>query len=216
MDENAKSAPLSSGRWLALIVAAVVLAEGIWAMLVSVTRSLILPLLARITGGDSQSALYLGKGNVNVPDLFASVLQICLAAMVFLIIKSWRPRGTRVKAPRQVKISKPVPSLSIAPQPAPLKPVPQTAHAAVASAVPAGGRRASTPGPAAEMPAQPQAPAAAPPEAAQPAVQPKSVASPEPAKPSLQPQPAAKPAKPKKPQEVYYNIVGEPMSPEDE
>lgn len=208
MDENAKSAPVSSGRWLALIVAAVILAEGIWAMLVSVTRSLILPLIARITGGDAQSALYLGKGEVNIPDLFGSVLQICLAALVFLIIKSWRPRGSRGKAPRPVKASKPGSSLSVAPQPIapqsvapqsftpqpiapPLmapQPVTPTAQAAAASAVPA---------------AQPPAPAAVPPaEVLRP--------SPEP------PQRPPKPAKPEKPKEVYYNIVGEPMSPEDE
>lgn len=192
MEENAKSVPVPAGRWLALIVAAVVLAEGIWAILVSVTRSLILPLLARIVGGDPQSALYLGKGDVNVPDLFGSVLQICLAAIVFLIIKSWTPKSSR--GLRVVKTGKPAPSLSAAPQP-----VPPTAQAAAASAVPA----------------QPQVPKA-PPEAAQRAVQPRSAASPEPAKPSVQPQPASKPAKPKKPQEVYYNIVGEPMSPEDE
>ena len=198
MEENAKNVPLPTGRWLALIVAAVVLAEGIWAILVSITRSLILPLLARIVGGDPQSGLYLGKGDVNIPDLFGSVLQICLAAIVFLIIRSWPLKSSRGQTPRVVKTTKPVPSLSVAPEPKP--PKPSTAQAAAASAVPA---------------AQPQEPAA-PPEKAQPAVLPKSAASPEPAKASLQPQPASKPAKPKKPQEVYYNIVGEPMSPEDE
>jgi hypothetical protein len=200
MEENAKSVPVPAGRWLALIVAAVVLAEGIWAMLVSLTRSLILPLIARITGADPQSALYLGKGDVNVPDLFGSVLQICLAAIVFLIIKSWAPRGPRAKAPRLVKTSKPVPSLSVAPEPLPQTPMTPTAQAAAASAVPV---------------AQPQVPAVRPEKSYVP-VPPKSAVSPEPAKPSVQPQPASKSAKPKKPQEVYYNIVGEPMSPEDE
>jgi len=196
MDENAKSAPVPAGRWLALIVAAVILAEGIWTILVSVTHSLLLPLVARITGGDSQSALYLGKGDVNVPDLFGSVLQLCLAGILFLIIKFWASRGARVKAPRLVKTSKPVSQISIAPPP-----VPSTAQAAAASAIPAS---------------QPQPQPAAPPEAVQRAVQPKSAPAPEPAPPSVQPQPAPKPAKPKKPQEVYYNIVGEPITPEDE
>jgi hypothetical protein len=200
MEENAKTIPVPTGRWLALIVAAVVLAEGIWAMLVSVTRSLILPLVARLTGGDPQSALYLGKGEVNVPDLFGSVLQICLAAIVFLIIKSWPSKGSGVKTPRLVKTSKPMPSLSVAPQPV-AKPATPTAQAAVASAGSA---------------AQPQAQAASSSEVAQRTAQPKSAALPEPAQPSPQPKPAAKPAKPKKPQEVYYNIVGEPISPEDE
>jgi hypothetical protein len=192
MDEHAKSAPVPLGGSLALIVAAVILAEGIWAMLVSVTRSLLLPLVARITGGDSQSALYLGKGDVNVPDLFGSVLQLCLAGILFLIIKSWASKGTRVKTVRVVKSSKPVSPISIAAQPvvptaqaAVAQPVTPTAQAAAATAVPVS---------------QPQAPAAAPPEAMQPSVRPQT----------------AKLAKPKKPQEVYYNIVGEPITPEDE
>jgi hypothetical protein len=181
MDENAKSVSVPLGRSLTLIVAAVILAEGIWAMLVSVTRSLLLPLVARITGGDSQSALYLGKGDVNVPDLFGSILQLCLAGILFLIIKSWTPNGSRVKTVRVVKPSKPATPLSVAPQP-----VIPTAQAAAASAVPAS---------------QPQAPSAAPPETAQL---------------SVPPQAPTKAAKPQKPREVYYNIVGDPISPEED
>jgi len=181
MDENAKSGPVPPGRWLALIVAAVILAEGIWAMLVSITRSLLLPLIARITGGDSQSALYLGKGDVNVPDLFGSILQLCLAGILFLIIKSWTPKGSGVKTPRLVKASKPVSPISIAAQP-----VVPTAQAAAASAVPVS---------------QPKAPTPAPSEAAQA---------------SAPPQRSPKPAQPQKPKEVYYNLVGEPISPEED
>lgn len=181
MDENAKSAPVLPGRWLALVVAAVILAEGIWAMLVSITRSLLLPLVGRITGGDSQSALYLGRGDVNVPDLFGSILQLCLAGILFLIIKSWTPRASRVKTPRLVKTSKPASPTSVAAQP-----VVPTAQAAAASAVPAS---------------QPQPPSATPPE---------------PAQASAQPQRPPKPAQPQKPKEVYYNIVGEPISPEED
>ena len=43
---------------------------------------LILPLLAKIMGGDMQSPLYLGKGEVNVPALFTSVLELCFAGIV--------------------------------------------------------------------------------------------------------------------------------------
>jgi len=196
MDENSKGITVPPARWLALIVAAVILAEGIWAMLVSVTRSLLLPLIARITGGDPQSALYLGKGDVNVPNLFGSVLQLCLAGILFLIIKSWSLTGSRVKTPRPLKTSKPLSQISIAPQPgAP------TAQAAAASANPVS---------------QPVGQPAARLEPAQASTQPKPAASPEPAQPTVRPQPAAKPTKPKKPQEVYYNIVGEPISPEED
>ena len=49
------------------MVIAVILAEGIWGFIVAVTNNLVLPLLARIMGGDAQSPLYLGKGDFNVP-----------------------------------------------------------------------------------------------------------------------------------------------------
>jgi len=185
MDENAKAVPIPAGRWLALIVAAVILAEGIWGMLVSITRSLLVPLVARITGGDSQSALYLGKGDINIPDLFGSILQVCLAGIVFLLIKSWASSRPRAKAPRTVKIGKPVSaSLSVTPQT-----VAAAAQATAASAVPPS----------------------------QPSSQPEVRTSPHAAAPSVPPQPMAKADEPQKAKEVYYNIVGEPISPaEDE
>ncbi len=94
MDENAKPSPPPLGRWIALIVAAVVLAEGIWGILVSLTRSLVLPLLARVMGtADPQSPLYLGKGDLNISDLFAAILELCFAGILFLLLRAWASKS---------------------------------------------------------------------------------------------------------------------------
>jgi hypothetical protein len=84
-------------------VIAVLVAEGIWGIIVSVSNNLILPLLARTMGGDVQSPLYLGKGDFNVPALFTSVLESCLAGIVAVILNSWvqgKPKVTRSKPVR--------------------------------------------------------------------------------------------------------------------
>ena len=54
------------------LVAAVILAEGIWGFVTSLTSNLLVPLLARVMKIDPQSPLYLGKGELNVPALFNS------------------------------------------------------------------------------------------------------------------------------------------------
>jgi len=192
MDENANTpAAPSLSKWVGLAVAAVILAEGIWGILVSLTRSLLLPLLARVMGGDPQSPLYLGKGDLNIPDLFGSIVELCLAGIVFLLIKSWAAKADRVKTLRPVRMSRQpaAPVVSIDPQP-----VAATAQAAAASAVPT----ALQPSQVAEATPPPQA---APPVPTQ--------ATAKPAKPE-------KPSKPEKSKEVYYNIVGEPINPTED
>jgi len=193
MDESAQSpAAPTLGKWAGLAVAAVILAAGIWGMLVSLTRSLFLPLLARVMGGDPQSPLYLGKGDLNIPDLFGSIIELCLAGIVFLLIKSWAAKADRVKRLRPARISRQPasPAFSIAPQP-----VTEAAQAAAAVAVPA-----TTPPPQVAKETPPL-------EAPRPTVSAQAPAKP--AKPD-------KPPKPEKPKEVYYNIVGEPINPTEE
>jgi len=73
-------------RWIAKVILAVILAEAAWALIVSLTNNLILPLLARIMDADVQSPLYLGKGDINVPALFSSVLQFCIAGIVAVLL----------------------------------------------------------------------------------------------------------------------------------
>ena len=200
MDEISKTSTpeypaLVSGRWVGLLVAAVVLAEAIWELLVSLTNNLFLPLMAKVIGGDPQSPLYLGKGDLNVPALFSSVLGLCLAGIVFVLLNHWsrrRPAPVRVKTVRMGKTVSQATTqpLSITPSPAPS--VAPTQAWVSPPVVPLSNQSPAPPMPA-RAPVQPQT------------------------TPATSPPAPAKPAKPKSPKEVYYNIVGEPVNPtEDE
>jgi len=195
MSENANlsvpSPTLALGKWLGLVVAAVVLAEGISSTLVSLTKSLLLPLMARAIGGDGQSPL--GKGDFNVPDLFTSVVELCLAGIVFLSIKIWVSRGT-IGVPRVRRVA--------APSRVPLQIVPPTAAAAPETA------------PAPMVPVPPPVISQAP--VSPPVVSQVPVPPPKPSSPPIPPPAPAKAKKAEKPKEVYYNIVGEPITPEED
>ena len=62
MDENQTSAPkstLTPAKRIGQLVAAMILAEGIWGLLTSLTSNLLVPLLARAMDADPQSPSYL-------------------------------------------------------------------------------------------------------------------------------------------------------------
>jgi hypothetical protein len=192
MNETARTSPESSpsdpSQWIGRVLIAVLLGEGIWGLIVSLTNNLLLPLLARTMGADVQSPLYLGKGDFNVPALFMSVLELCFAGIVAVILNSWvqrRPKSRRGKSVRLIPIPSD-PSVTVPSIPAV---VPVQAAASVAS-----------PPPAAPAPSSGQ-----------------FWAPPEPSPPkAATPPPPAKPAKPKPPKEIIYNSVGEPINPTEE
>jgi len=200
------------GKWLGLAVAAVILAEGIWAILVSLTRSLLLPLLARVLGGDPHSPLYLGTGDLNLPDLFAAIIELCLAGILFLIIKAWagKPDEVRISPAKKIAQTRPpvaAPSPTAQPAPvAPQTPAPASKPAAAAAAQTSTAPSPTPTAPVTSSPAPAQAQTAAPASPAQ-----------APAAPRKSTEKPAGPSKPAKPREVYYNLVGEPINPtEDE
>jgi len=183
---------LSPGKWIALLVAAVILAEGIWGVLVSLTNNLFIPLMARVMEEEPQSPLYLGKGDLNFPALFSSALGLCLAGLVFVVLQQWARRKPAPVRMKMVRVTKKV-SQSTA------GPLSITAAEPVVAPVQA----AATPPPAQPAPTPQNSPA------------PVSAA----AAPQSKPAPPAapvKPAKPQPPKEVYYNIVGEPINPTED
>lgn len=198
-----------AGKWIGRVVIAVILAEGIWGFIASITNNLILPLLARIMGADAQSPLYLGKGDFNVPGLFTAVLELCFAAIVAVILNSWVQRKPKAVRSKSVRVS-PIPAQSAAPAASPLSIAP--VQTAVSAPPPA---KVPVPAPAGVTPVitSSAAPSPSPGQfwsAPEPVAQPKAAAPPPP------PKAPAKPAKPKPPKEVYYNIVGEPINPTEE
>ncbi len=209
MDEFSRTSPpdwsaADTGKWIGRVVIAVILAEGIWGFIASVTNNLILPLLARTMGGDVQSPLYLGKGDFNVPALFTSVLELCFAGIAAVVLNSWSQRKPRLTRSKPVRVS-PIPAQPVVASPPPRlvpavasAPLPITAPVAppvvVSSAAPSPVEPSTSPGQFWSPP--------------EPSPQPKAAAPP--------PSPTAKPAKPKPPKEVYYNIVGEPINPTED
>jgi len=198
--------PPTASRWVPRVLIAVLLAEGIWGLIVSLTHNLIVPFLAQQMGGDPQSPLYLGKGVYDFPALFVSILELCFAGIVAVALNVWvnrGPKALRVKVVKVRRVAVPAPtsgplSITQAPPPAAARAVPPTP---AAPPVPAPAPVASQPAPAPVVPPTPQpAPVAVAPPPAQP-------------KPATAP---AKPAKPQKPREVYYNIVGEPINPTED
>lgn len=114
MDDNRKATatkPIATdlGKWMWRIVVAVILGEAIWGFLVSITNDLILPLIARTIGG-GQSVTFPQKASFNVPGMFASVIELCLAGIVAILLNSWFTKLANPRAkPASVGISAPVP-----------------------------------------------------------------------------------------------------------
>jgi outer membrane biosynthesis protein TonB len=183
--------PAESKKWMGRLLIAVVFGAAIWNFVAALTTAVVLPGLARVMESDPQSPLSLGKGDFNVPAIFAAVLELCFAVIAALLISSWAERRPRMGTARRKSPSvAPAASLSIsAPGAAPVRePVLQVA----------------TPPPA-QIPVPQSIPT--PSQAVQ-------VAAPVPAPPA-KPAESEKPAKPKAPKNVYYNLVGEPVDPDE-
>ena len=105
MDDNRKATALNPittdlGKWTWRIVVAVILGEAIWGFLVAITNDLILPLITRTMDGGRP---------VNVSDVFGSVIELCLAGTVAILLKSWFTKSANSRAkPTSVGISTPV------------------------------------------------------------------------------------------------------------
>lgn len=120
-----ESSPADSRKWIGRIVIAVLLGEAIWGLLVSITKDLALPAMARAMGGDPTSPLYLGKGDFNMPGLFTSVLELCFAGIMAVLLNSWSQKAGHVRR-------EPVATTSVEALPAPV-----VTHPASSPATPA-------------------------------------------------------------------------------
>ncbi len=193
MDERFKvAAPESvvtdSKRWFGAVLSAVILGEGIWSLLVLITHNLAVPALARVMGGDPQSPLYLGKGDYDVPALLISVLEACFAGIVAVVVYSWSQKSGRTRVIRVASAASSK-SVSIVPPSAP-----QASPTSIAPpAAPRSIEMAERTSPTTEVPSAP--------------------ATPRPVQSAPQ---APAPAKRKKPKQVYYNSVGEPIEDDEE
>ena len=205
-------------KWIGRIIMAVILGEAIWSLIVSVMNNLVVPWLGDVMGQSSGLPTSFIQRPYDYPDLFVSVLEFCIAGIMAVILNHFfqRQGAGRVK-----------PVKSLAPT-APVEPARVVPQAAAAAATTQATSPIAPPAPVAKPdPATPPAPVTVAPAAPAPFVALGPVARPVTVAPSAPPvansvaakplrsAPKAEPPKLKKPKEVYYNIVGEPM-PSDE
>lgn len=211
MDEVLKASPpespaAESRRWIGRFLMAVVLGEALWGFLVSITTNLAQPAMARVLGADPQSPLYLGRGDINVPALFTSVLELCFAGIVAVFLNAWTQKSarTRTVVVRQGPVAVPRPAPATNPGP-----LPNLTPASISAPAPAPASVATSP---VAAPADAPAPTAV---APIPTTQAQPIAQPAPPQEKRSPQ-SVPPTTPKKPKKVYYNIVGEAIESDDE
>jgi hypothetical protein len=189
-------------QWIGRIIMAVILGEAIWGLIVSVMNNLVVPWLGDVMGQSSGLPTSFTQQPYDYPDLFVSIVELCIAGLVAAILNYFfqRPGTVRVKP---VKVSVPIAPLELARVVPPAAPVAAPTQATFTQATspvvpPAQVAKPDSITPPAAVPVAPSAPVAN-------AV----VAKPTP------PAPKAEPPKPQKPKEVYYNIVGDPVPSDD-
>jgi hypothetical protein len=214
-------------RWIGRLIIAVLLGEALWGLIVSFMNHVFVPWLGDVMGQSSGLPTSFTQRPYNYPELFISVFEFCIAGLVAAVINYFfqRPAARRVKTVKNVPTAPPGP-VRVIPQAAPSSALTETAppQFGITSAESSGSTPAQDVGmypviPSILIPAasaEPAAPIVAAPESKPAVVAPVVPAIPKPVAskpPALMPK--AEPAKPKKPKNVYYNIVGEPM-PSDE
>ena len=186
-------------KWIGRIIMAVILGEAIWNLIVSVMNNLVVPWLGDLFGQSSGLPTSFTQRPYNYPDLFVSILEFCIAALVAAIINYFfqRPRAVRVKTVKSAAPIAPVESLRVVPLSEAPTPQPEAAMTPATTTEPTLTQPALTQ-PALTQPALTQAtmPVAPPVPVAKPAsiipAPPVIVAPPAPA-PPVAPAPIAKP-----------------------
>jgi large-conductance mechanosensitive channel len=205
-------------KWIGRIIMAVILGEAIWSLIVSVMNNLIVPWLGDVMGQSSGLPTSFTQRPYDYPDVFVSILEFCIAGIVALILSyffQWQRAG-RVKPVKSSVPTTVVEPARIIPQATAAAATTQATSPVAPSAPVAKPDPVTSPVPVTVAPAAP-----APFVALRPVARAVAVAPPAPpvansvAVKPLPSAPKAAPPKLKKPKEVYYNIVGEPM-PSDE
>jgi large-conductance mechanosensitive channel len=232
MDQATKrlSEGANTGNWIGRIIVAVILGEAIWSLIVSLMNNLVVPWLGDVMGQSSGLPTSFTQRPYNYPDLFVSVVEFCIAGIVAAILNHFfQPsKAGRAKPGKSLGPAMPVAPIQGVPLAATTivqPPLTQPAPLTQASSLPVARESAPKESPvtssapvnlasAAQVPLvapspKPVAVASAAPQVAD------SVAKPSPPAMRAEP-PKLESTKPKKPKQVYYNIVGEPVSSDED
>ena len=176
-------------KWTGRVLMAVILGLAIWNWIVSVMDYVVVPWLGDVMGRSSGLPTSFTQRPYDYPDLLVSVLEFCIAGIVAISINWFFQRPGKPVRVKVVKTSSAARQTTVVPA-APVPPQPVVAAAITPPTPPVA------PAPVAQVAATIPAPAAV--------------------KPAPAPPPKPQPAKPQPPKEVYYNIVGEPLPPDED
>ena len=197
MDEAVKtfgSERTEARKWTGRMLMAVILGLAIWNLIVAVMDYVVVPWIGDLMGQSSGLPTSFTQRPYDYPDLFVSVLEFCIAGIVAISINWFFQRPGRPVRVRLVRTSAAAPEATV------VLAAPEPPQPVVATAIPPPTPPVTPPPPPARAPVT-QVTAHVPPAAAKPI----------PAAP-----PKAQPAKPQPPKEVYYNIVGDPLPPDED
>lgn len=198
MDEAGKtfgSDRADARKWTGRMLMAVIMGLAIWNLIVSVMDYVVVPWLGDVMGQSSGLPTSFTQRPYDYPDLLVSVLEFCIAGIVAISINWFFQRPGKPVRVKVVKTSSVARQATVVPA-APVPPQPAVAAAIPTPTPPVAPPPAPAPAPMAQVAAPVPAPAAA--------------------KPAPSPSPKPQPAKPQPPKEVYYNIVGEPLPPDED
>jgi large-conductance mechanosensitive channel len=206
-------------KWIGRIIVAVILGEAIWSLIVSVMNNLVVPWLGDVMGQSSVLPTSFTQRPYDYPELFVSILEFCIAGAMAVILNYFFQRET---AGRVKLVQSSVPTAPI--EPARVVPQAEAAIAKIQATSPlapiAPQAKPDAVIPPAPVPIAPAGPA--PFVSLASLARPVAVAPPTPpiansvATKPLAAAPRAEQPELKKPKEVYYNIVGEPVPSEDD
>jgi hypothetical protein len=228
MDDRPRTFPpeTETRRWIGRLLIAVILGEAIWSLIVSLMNNVVVPWLGAVMGPSSGLPASFLQRPYDYPDLFVSIVELCLAGLVAVGINYFFQRPVRTKVVVQRRPVAPATVSPVAVAPAQAVPPAQIVTPTPTIAPPPVPRPSPPPAPVVVQPPPPPVSRApvrvveaqpAPRPAVQlapppvPVVKPIPVAAPVPAVVKPAPVPPPAPAKPKPPKKIYYNSVGEPI-----
>src|SRR5207248_11173569 len=90
-------------KWIGRIMMAVILGEAIWNLIVSVINNLVVPWLGDMMGPSSGFPPSFTQRPYDYPDSFISVLELCIAGIVAVILHYLFPRHRVIRVqPQQI------------------------------------------------------------------------------------------------------------------
>jgi hypothetical protein len=119
MDQIEKTFTSEPRRLIGRIIIAVILGEAVWALIVSVMNNLIVPWLGDVMGQSSGLPTSFVQRPYNYPELFVSILEVCIAGLVAAILNYFvqRPQVQGAQRVKNAKSSVPAGAVRMFPEP---------------------------------------------------------------------------------------------------